>query len=90
MLVAGLATTGYVLANPSSGFRETNGDVFDDWDISRTRGTGKDGFYQISRTGFRPVIVFESLGEGSALAYELGEKMAQKYPDQTERAMMVF
>jgi len=90
VLVAGLTTTGYVLANPSSGFRETNGEAFDDWDICRTRGTGKDGFYQMSRTGFRPVIAFESLGENSALAYELGEQMAQKYPDQTQRAEAVF
>ena len=44
VLLAGLATTVYVSANPSSGFREANGDVFDDWEISRTRATGEDGF----------------------------------------------
>ena len=30
VLVAGLAVTGYVSANPSAGFYEINGDVFDD------------------------------------------------------------
>ena len=62
VLAAGLATTGYVSANPSSGFREIEGEVFDDWEICRTRASGEDGFYQISETSFRPVIAFESLG----------------------------
>ncbi len=90
VLVAGLAATGYVSAHPSSGFREADGDVFDDWEICRTRPMGKDGFYQISRSGFRPVIAFESLGENAALAFELGERKAQEYPDQTQRAEAIF
>jgi len=89
-LVAGLAATGYVSATPSTGFHERNGDVFDDWDISRTRAFGEDGFYQITETAFRPVIVFESLGEGTALAYSLGEQIADKYPDPVQRAEEIF
>ena len=63
VLVATLAATDYASATPSADFREANGDVLDDWGISRTRAAGEDGFYQISETGFRPVIAFESLGE---------------------------
>ena len=90
VLVAGLAATDYASATPSAGFRNINGDIFDDWEISRTRGVGEDGFYQISRTGFRPVIAFESLGEESNLAYDLGEQFADKYPNQLQRAEEIF
>lgn len=90
VLVAGLVTTGYGSANPSSGFHEIEGDVFDDWGISRTRAHGEDGFYQISETSFRPVIAFESLGENASLAYSLGEQIAQKYPDPIQRAEQIF
>ena len=90
VLAAGLTTTGYVSANPSSGFREIEGEVFDDWEICRTRAFGEDGFYQISETSFRPVIAFESLGESAALAYSLGEQFAQKYSDPIQRAEQIF
>ncbi len=90
ILVAGLATTGYALATPSADFREVNDEVFDDWGIYRTRAFGEDGFYQISETTFRPVIVFESLGEDAALAYSLGEQIARKYPDPLQGAEAIF
>jgi len=90
VLLAGLATTGYVSATPSAGFHERNGDVFDDWGICRTRGYGEDGFYQVSETTFRPVIAFESLGEEASLAYSLGEQIADKYPDKIQRAEAIF
>jgi len=90
VLLGGLATASYALASSSEGFHEINGDVFDDWEICRTRAFGEDGFYQISETTFRPVIVFESLGENAALAYSLGEQIADKYPDRLQRADVVF
>jgi len=90
ILVAGLATAGYVSATPSADFYERDGDVFDDWEISRTRAFGEDGFYQISETTFRPVIAFESLGENADVAYSLGEQIAAKYPDQIQRAEAIF
>ncbi len=90
VLVAGLAVTGYASATPSAGFREANGDVFDDWGIARTRAFGEDGFYQITETTFRPVIVFESLGKGAALAYSLGEQFAHQYPDRRQGAEAIF
>jgi hypothetical protein len=90
VLVAGLTTAGYVLANPSAGFSEVNSDVFDDWGVCRTSACGGDGFYQICETTFRPVIAFESLGENADLAYSLGEQIAEEYPDQLQRAKQVF
>ena len=90
VFLAGLATAGYASASPSEGFHEINDDVFDDWEVCRTRAFGEDGFYQISETAFRPVIAFESLGENAALAYSLGQQIADKYPDRLQRAEAVF
>ncbi len=42
VMVAGLTATSYVSATPSAGFTEMNGDIFDDWGISRTRASGKE------------------------------------------------
>jgi hypothetical protein len=90
ILSAGLASASYAWASPSEGFHEINGDVFDDWEICRTRAFGEDGFYQVSETAFRPVIAFESLGENAALAYSLGQQIAEEYPDRFQRAEAVF
>jgi transglutaminase-like putative cysteine protease len=90
ILVGGLATAGYAWASPSQSFSEKNGDVFDDWEICRTRAFGTDGFYQLTETTFRPVIAFESLGENAAAAYSLGEKFADEYPDRNQRAEAIF
>jgi hypothetical protein len=89
-LLAGLAATGYAWATPSTGFHEVNGELFDDWQVCRTRVFGDDGFYQVSETTFRPVIAFESLGENADLAYNLGEQFAAKYPDEVPRAEKIF
>ena len=90
IFVVGLAAAGYASATPSSGFQEIDGEIFDDWGICRTRSSGNDGFYQVLGTTFRPIIAFESLGENAALAYSLGEQIADKYPDQLQRAEAVF
>jgi transglutaminase-like putative cysteine protease len=90
VLVVGLTTTGYVLATPSGNLETRNGEVFDDWEICRTRAFGEDGFYQISGTTFCPIIAFESLAENADLAYSLGERIAEKYPDSLPRAKQVF
>jgi hypothetical protein len=90
VLLAVVATAGYASAFPSVGFYERSGDIFDDWEICRTRAFGEDGFYQITDIGFRPVIAFQSLGEEADLAYSLGEQIAAKYPDPVQRAEAVF
>jgi len=90
VLLAAVATAGYASAFPSEGFYERGGDIFDDWEICRTRAFGEDGFYQITEIGFRPVIAFQSLGGKADLAYSLGEQIAAKYPDPVQRAESVF
>ncbi len=90
ILVAGLATAGYAWASPSENFNELNGDVFDDWEVCRTRAFGEDGFYQVSEATFRPVIAFESLGENAATAYRLGEQFAGEYTNRNQRAEAIF
>jgi hypothetical protein len=90
VLLAALATAGYASAFPSEGFYASGSDIFDDWEICRTTAFGEDGFYQITETGFRPVIAFESLGEEADLAYSLGEQIANEYPDPLQRAEEVF
>jgi len=75
---------------PSAGFHETDGDIFDDWQVCRTRPFGDDGFYQISQKSFRPVIAFESLGENTDVAYSLGREFVDKYPDEIERAEEIY
>jgi transglutaminase-like putative cysteine protease len=90
IFVAALLTAGYAWASPSENFSEKNSDVFDDWEICRTRAFGDDGFYQLTEATFRPVIAFESLGENAAIAYRLGEQLAEEYPDRNQRAEAVF
>jgi hypothetical protein len=90
ILLAAVATAGYAWALPSEGFYTRGGDIFDDWEICRTAAFDEDGFYQVSETGFRPVIAFESLGEQADVAYRLGEQIANQYPDRLQRAEAVF
>jgi len=90
VFLAGLGSASHAWAFPSEGFQERGGDVFDDWEICRTRAFGEDGFYQITETTFRPVIAFESLGENAASAYSLGQQIADEYPDLVPRAEAVF
>jgi hypothetical protein len=90
VLIVVAATAGYALAFSSAGFYEKGGNLFDDWEICRTKAFGEDGFYQITDTGFRPVIAFQSLGQNANLAYSLGEQIAAEYPDTLQRAEAVF
>jgi hypothetical protein len=79
-----------VLAVSSAKFYEEGGEVFDDWDVCRTNAVGEDGFFQISTTGFYPIIVGESLGENADKAYVLGQQFAEDYPDMHQRAEKIF
>ena len=89
-MITVLATTGHAWAAPSSSFHEIDKEMFDDWQVCRTRVHGDDGFYQVSETTFRPVIAFESLGENVGIAYKLGEQFANKYRDEAQRAEEIF
>jgi hypothetical protein len=90
VLLAGVATAGYAWAFPSQSFHKIGSNIFDDWEICRTDASGEDGYYQITETGFRPVIAFESLGEQADIAYSLGEQIDSEYPDPLQRAEAVF
>ncbi len=90
VLLVAVATASYASAFPSEGFYERDSHVFDDWAICRTRAFGEDGFYQITETGFRPAIVFQSLDENTDLAYSLGEQIATEYSDPLLRAEAIF
>lgn len=67
-------------ASSSAGFHKIEGEKYDDWGICRTRAQGKEnGFFQVREEGFRPAIVFESLGERKNRAWELGRKFSKRY-----------
>ncbi|HEX76088.1 MAG TPA: transglutaminase domain-containing protein [Dehalococcoidia bacterium] len=79
------------LANSSENLYEEDGQVFDDWDVCRTRCIGQDGFFQVlPEAKFRPVITFESLGENADRAYQLGQGFAKDYQDLSQRAEKIF
>jgi predicted transglutaminase-like cysteine proteinase len=90
VLLAAVAAAGHTWAFPSQGFHEIGSNILDDWEICRTSASGEDGYYQITETGFRPVIAFESLGEEADVAYSLGQQIANEYPDTLQRAEAVF
>jgi hypothetical protein len=90
VLISVLAASGYVQATCSQGFRTVGEDIFDDWDISRTRCAGANGFYQVCEKGFRPVIAYESLGEEADIACSIAQEMVDKYPDRVQRAEKIF
>lgn len=80
-----------VLAISTSQFYKEGGEIFDDWDLCRTRAEGEDGFFQVrSKTRFHPIIAGESLGENADRAYRIGWQFAQEYPDINQRAEAIF
>jgi len=74
----------------SSQFYKKDGEVYDFWGICRTRAIGENGYFQIMPTGFRPVIVFESLGSRDSLACRWGEEFLTRYPEDEYRAKKIF
>jgi hypothetical protein len=78
------------LAQVEGEFYELDGHIFDQWNVCRTTAYGEHGFFQITETAFRPVIAFESLGNYTGVAYELGSELQTTYPDRIQRAEQVF
>jgi len=74
----------------SSQFYKKDGGVYDSWGICRTRAQGKDGYFQIMPTGFRPIIVFEDLRRSNSLACKWGKEFLAKYPENNYRARKIF
>jgi len=90
-IVLPLILSNSALANPSENYYKEDDEIFDDWDICRTRGTQQDGFFQyLSERDFRPVIAFESLGKNAGNAYQLGQRYIADYPDLNQRAEQIF
>ncbi len=87
-----LASAGSCFANPSS-YSERNGEVYDNWNICRTRSWGDNGFFQVTDSTFRPAIAFESIGENLQLtdiAWAVGERFKNEYSDKNELAERIF
>jgi len=82
------------LAKPCCGtsgtFSQKWGEIYDNWDLCRTRSWDNDGFFQLSETYFRPAIVFESLGELRDVAWRIGWQMAGLYVDRNQLAEQIF
>ncbi len=88
--ILGLGLASPVLAISSEKFFQREGDIYDSFDVARTRADGVDGFLQITDDGFDPIIGRESLGENADVAWELGLTFADKYPDPNQRAEQIF
>lgn len=74
----------------SLNFYQKNGEIYDSWDICRTRPEGFDGYFQVTEKGFRPVIAFESLGSNTDIAYRWGQEFLKQYPDSHQRAEKIY
>ncbi len=79
-----------VLSAPTGNFYLEGGEVFDDWDICRTRAYGEDGFFRFDGYSFEPVIAAQSLGFNADVAYQRGIEFERQYPDQAQRAEAIF
>ncbi len=90
IFILGLGLASPALATSSEKFFQRGGDVYDSFDIARTRANGEDGFLKITDDGFDPIIGRESLGENIDVAWELGLTFADKYPDPNQRAEKIF
>lgn len=71
-------------------FYKINGEIFDSWQICRTRPDGVDGYFQITEKGFRPIIIYEGLAGDTNIAYKLGQEFRQRYPDSYQRAEQIY
>ncbi|MEA1964861.1 MAG: transglutaminase-like domain-containing protein [Candidatus Aerophobetes bacterium] len=74
----------------SNQFYKKEGEIYDFWGICRTRPQGKDGYFQILPTGFRPLIIFETLGKSDSLASKWGEEFLARHPEDEYRAKQIF
>ena len=91
LLLAIVVVPASTLAAPATKFYHKDGKIFDEWNVCRSDATGDDGFFQVKSTmDFHPVIVGESLGDNSDVAYAIGQQIAHNYPDVYQRAERVF
>ncbi|RLF09102.1 MAG: hypothetical protein DRJ98_08645, partial [Thermoprotei archaeon] len=92
LVVSSLSLTRCVAA-PSEKFYVDGGEVFDSWNICRTNYFHPRGALCIRGeppNSVLPLIIEESLGEYTDVAYEVGRAMATRYPDVNQRAEAIF
>jgi len=75
---------------PAQNFYKIKGEIYDSWQICRTRPDGIDGYFQVTEEGFRPIIMFESSGTSTSSAYRLGKEFQARYSDLHQRAEKIF
>lgn len=78
------------VATPTGNYYKEGGDIFDDWDVCRTRANGQDGFFKAVAGRFEPVIAEQSLGGNTGRAYVRGFQFGLEYEDVTQRAEAIF
>jgi hypothetical protein len=70
---------------PASSFTKENGDWYDNWGIDRNAaGYGGD------LPGYLPHLATETLGVNKELAYGIGQKFQDNYPDKVSRAVAIL
>lgn len=75
---------------PAQNFYKIKGEIYDSWQICRTRPNGIDGYFQVTEEGFRPIIIFESLASNTNIAYKLGQEFRERYSDFYQRAEKIY
>jgi len=79
-----------VVATPTGDFYKDGGEIYDDWDVCRTRADSRDGFFNYTDGRFEPVIATQSLGANADRAYVRGVEFGLQYADPTQRAGAIF
>jgi len=77
-------------ATPTGNYYKEAGDIYDDWDVCRTRADGIDGFLKCVGASFEPVIAWQNLGGNADRAYARGVQFGVEYPDERQRAESIF
>jgi hypothetical protein len=77
-----LVSTSMCRATPSSNFKESDGDWFDDWNINRNYYGGENGYL--------PNLADETLNDNKELAYSIGQSFQTQYSVKTDRAEAIL
>lgn len=85
-----LSCPALVAATPTGDYYKAGGEIYDDWDVCRTRADGRDGFLKYVGGRFEPIIAWQSLGDNVDRAYGRGVQFAVEYRDETRRAEAIF
>lgn len=79
-----------VLAVPTDSFYGKGGKIYDSWFVLRTEAFGENGFFGSSDSEINATIVYESMGNYTGTASEIGKEFTEKYPDKHHRAKKIF